>query len=162
MSSQARIDASRANGAKSRGPVTPEGKAASSRNRLRHGLLARTVVLEGEDREVFYALLRDFETEFNPQSPVENALVQTLAVARWRQIRIWGMETAGLNHQIAKQHDPADSRTRAALAFRDLSDQSRSLELINRYEARYDRQFTRALRTLLAKKQNLPFEPKNV
>ena len=40
--SQKQIEASRLNGAKSRGPVTAAGKTASSANSLRHGLRSRT------------------------------------------------------------------------------------------------------------------------
>ena len=154
MSSQRRIDASRVNGAKSRGPVTAEGKAISSRNRLRHGLLARSVVLDGENRTRFYRLLSELTAEFTPEGPVQNALVETMAVARWRQMRIWGMEKAGLDYQISKQDEPVDAPTKAALAFQTLSDSSRSLELINRYETRYDRQFNRALVRLLSLRNN--------
>src|SRR5277367_480129 len=57
MSSQRRIDSSRANGAKSRGAVTPVGKYSSSRNNLRHGLLAKSAVLEEERSEAFLELL---------------------------------------------------------------------------------------------------------
>lgn len=53
MSSQRRIQASRTNGALSRGPKTPKGKARSAGHNLRYGILAQTLVLEGESREAF-------------------------------------------------------------------------------------------------------------
>jgi hypothetical protein len=154
MSSLRRIDASRANGAKSRGPITAEGKLNSSRNATRHGLLARTVVLDGEDVEAFTQLLQALTEQFNPSGPVENALIETMAVARWREMRLWAMEKAGLAHQIALEPEAVDPITKAALAFKTLSDQSRSMELINRYETRYDRQFNRCLVRLTALKNN--------
>lgn len=111
-------------------------------------LLAATVVLEGEDPLLFRSLLRGFMNRFHPRDAVEVALVETMAVARWRQIRVWAMEKAGLDYQIGKQDEPVNPPTRAALAFRTLCDESRSLELMNRCETRFDRQFTRALKSL--------------
>ena len=49
----ARAAASRANGLKSRGPVTPDGKYNSSRNAIRHGILARFLVMNGELPDLF-------------------------------------------------------------------------------------------------------------
>jgi hypothetical protein len=73
-----------------------------------------------------------------------------MAVARWRQMRIWGIEKASMEHEMHRLGamsnlsalDPSEqAATRAAIAFRTLSDDSRSLELINRYESRYDRPY---------------------
>jgi hypothetical protein len=160
MSSDRRIRASRANGAKSAGPKTPEGKRRSANNGIRHGILAQTVVFDDdEDRDAFVAKLASYEAEFEPDTESRADLVETLTIARWRLMRIWGIEKAGLCLEIAK-HDPAlyDPATRDAMAFKTLSDDSRSLDVLHRYETRYDRQYARAYR-LLKSKWNLPNEP---
>ena len=45
MPTQAQIRANRENAKKSTGPRTPEGKANSSKNALKHGLLAEDAVI---------------------------------------------------------------------------------------------------------------------
>lgn len=149
MSSERRINASRANGALSPGPKTPLTKLRSARNSLRHGLLARTIVLDDERSTTFKALLAELETQLQPRDQVEKSCIENMVVARWRMMRIWSMEKAGLQHEISKQEDGQDGPTRSAIAFRSLCDDSRSAELLNRYEVRYDRQYARALHLLL-------------
>ena len=100
MRTERQKQAARANGAKSRGPITPEGKLASSRNAITHGLLAGTIVLKGESEERFNALLADLHAELQPQTSVEITLIETMAAARWRQLRIWGIEKATMEHQM--------------------------------------------------------------
>jgi hypothetical protein len=85
MSSLRRINSSRANGAKSRGPVTPGGKRISSGNALRHGLAAESVVLSTESRPRFEALLDSYMEKFQPRDQVEADLVEEMAVSKWRQ-----------------------------------------------------------------------------
>jgi len=155
MSTERQQNASRANGSKSRGPVTPEGKLASSRNAITHGLLSGTIVLECESTDRFLSLVAVLHEEFQPQTPFEKTLIENMAVARWRQMRIWGLEKAGMDHEMRRQAglsssiSDEDNATRASLAFRTLSDDGRSIELINRYDSRYERQYYRAHRRFL-------------
>ena len=155
MSTERQQQASRANGSKSCGPVTPAGKLASSRNAITHGLLCGTIVLECESTDRFLSLVAVLHEEFQPQTPFEESLVENMAVARWRQMRVWGLEKAGIDHEMRRQSglsnsiSAEDNATRASLAFRTLSDDSRSLELINRYDSRFDRQYYRAHRRFL-------------
>src|SRR5207248_2753268 len=112
------------------------------------GLLSSAVVFACESRDRFSALLGGFQAEYDPRTETETALVETMAICRWRQLRLWAMETSSLEHEMRNQHPQHAAEnppTRAALAFRTLSDESRSLDLYNRYETRYDRQFSRAL-----------------
>jgi hypothetical protein len=87
--------ASRANGARSRGPKSPEGKARSAQNSVRHGLLARAVVLPGESREKFDQLLTLINEDLRPQSAIEHLFVGKMVAAHWRQLRIWELEKSG-------------------------------------------------------------------
>ena len=94
--SEAQRLASRRNGARSRGPVTAEGKARAARNALRHGLCsAETVLVPGEDPSEFAELLADLRAEHRPRDLSEDLLVQRLAVTVWKLARCDRLE-AGL------------------------------------------------------------------
>src|SRR5580704_1950508 len=135
MRSQLQILASRANGAKSHGPVTPQGQLASTGNRLDHGLLAEAIALDGEAADRLAALSLAFHELFQPRNEIELNHVENMIMCRWRQMRLWILESANMAHEIRKQallHQFESKSTRAALAFRRLAGESLSLELINR------------------------------
>jgi hypothetical protein len=96
MSTTKQIEANRANAKKSTGPRTSTGKSISARNRSRHAALAAAVVLEGESLSRFYQVLDFLISEFKPATASENILVENMAVARWRQMRIWRFESAAV------------------------------------------------------------------
>jgi len=149
-------ETARANGAKSRGPVTPEGRAASSRNSLRHGLTAQSVVLPTESQEDFQSLLDSYVDQFDPQGGVEMDLVQTMAAARWRLRRISTIETTLLNNEMTSRakecrrelHCPDDD-ARLAWVFQKLAGNGQSLALLMRYEGTLNRSYDRAFKQLL-------------
>ena len=150
---EAQKAASRANGKKSRGPVTSKGKKRSALNGVsRNPGLASSAVLEGEDPRLFHSLLTGLQKQFCPATAAAHALVNTMAMAQWRLMRLWAIEKEGLEQEIRALDPDAPESTpvaRAAQAFRTLGDQSRALDLMIRYETRYDRQFNRALTRLL-------------
>ena len=145
MSTPKQIAASRANGAKSKGPATPQGKLVSSRNSTRHGLFAETIVLEAEDTARFVELVESLFQEHNPRTPTEKILVENIAAARWRQWRIWGMQKVAFDHEVALPSPTNDPPLRAVLAWRNSSESIRTHELLLRYEIALDRQISRAL-----------------
>src|SRR5436309_2730202 len=111
MPSEARIRASRANGARSRGPVTPEGKARSSRNAMRHGLLAKITLLGDESAASFDALIDILAAEFEPVNELEFGMIEEMANSYWRIRRAWNIETELFESSM--QHQPgANQRAR--------------------------------------------------
>jgi hypothetical protein len=86
--SSARAEASRRNGAKSRGPKTPEGKARSAQNALQHGMRAeKHLVLPDEDGAEFAALEAAMVEELAPVGALQYVLARRVAVAAWRLAR---------------------------------------------------------------------------
>jgi len=162
MSSLRRINASRANGALSHGPVTPEGKARSAMNATHHGLLARAAVLDTENHETFQALVDAFIRYFQPDGEVEHALVEEMAVNTWRTRRCWAMETRAVSDLAGNSAAPAGVAGLGA-AYCELA-AGPGLPLILRYEGRINQNYHRALRNLLAlrEKREIPNEPNPV
>ena len=104
MSSNLRSETARINGAKSRGPVSAEGLAKSSRNALKHGLTSISmIILDTEDPDEFDRLLNDFFARYQPAGPAEQDLVEEMVAARWRIRRMWVVETSLLNSEILAQ-----------------------------------------------------------
>ena len=94
MRTKNQIRANRANAKKSTGPRTQEGKARSSQNALKHGLLANDAVLPGEDPADFDRHLRSFEDTYLPRNRVEKEIVRQIADVAWRMQRLSRIETA--------------------------------------------------------------------
>ena len=157
MSSEKRITASRANGALSRGPKTPQGKARSSRNATRHGLLARVIVLEEEPEDAFRKLCHAYDTRFEPRDEVEAGMVHEMVANYWRLRRAWAIENRYFDTAMAVQDGPC-ATDRLMSAFSSLADSNR-LDLLHRYETRIHMMFQRALRNLLALRKATPNPP---
>jgi hypothetical protein len=94
VTSERQIAANRANALHSTGPKTPEGKAAVRHNAMRHGLLARDVVLPEEDLDAFEDLRNQVRAELSPVGRIEELLVDRIVNIMWRLGRSARMETA--------------------------------------------------------------------
>lgn len=90
--SQKQIEANQQNAQQSTGPKTDEGKAVSRYNALKHGLLSKEVLLEGEDEETLLELEKRLRSELKPISEIELLLVDRIAANIWRLKRALGME----------------------------------------------------------------------
>jgi hypothetical protein len=142
--SNARAEASRRNGAKSRGPKSPEGKARAAQNALKHGLRAeRHVVLPEEDPAEFAELEAALVAELAPVGALQSLLARRVAVAAWRLARADRIET-----DLFEKRRHADGGLGLAL-IRD-GNSTRSFETLLRYRGAAMAEFWRALKTLKA------------
>ena len=153
--SEAQIAASRANGSKSNGPVSIEGKSTVSTNRMTHGFRATGITLAKEDASCYNNHLDAYITRYNPTDKVESDLVGLLASSMWQVMRsnsievaLFDLEIAGLNKkELEDQFDHMDDYGRLALAFKN-THKEHSIELLRRYKATAERAFHRALQAI--------------
>ena len=159
MSSLKRILASRANGARSKGPKTPDGKRRSSSNALRHGLLANSVLVGAESRPQFDSLVASHLERFDPVDGVEFGMIEEMASSYWRMRRLWAIERRLVDDTLARQDQNTDELDRLTAAFSALA-ATPELALLHRYETRLHRIYQRALDNLLTLREpELPKEP---
>jgi hypothetical protein len=142
--SNARAAASRQNGAKSRGPRSPEGKARSAQNALKHGMRAQKhLVLPDEDAAEFAALEAALLAELAPVGALQTVLARRVAVAAWRLARADRLEV-----EVFEERGYCNASPGLAL-MRD-GNGTRSFETLLRYRGAAMAEFWRALRTLKA------------
>lgn len=106
--SLAKIAANRRNALRSTGPKTPGGKRAVRMNALKHGLLAKLVVIEDgdgkEDVGAYHELLQSLVHDLEPVGALEELLVQEITNCYWRLRRV-------LRHEIGLIREDLDDCT---------------------------------------------------
>lgn len=173
MATPAQITANQLNAAKSTGPKTTEGKAASSQNARRHGLTVSDATLERECPRELAELLAGLVAEHQPRTETAHALVKQLAMAVWRIRRFDRVETAlwdlteddfdGLAPIEPKDQTREDASRRSARQLLGTGDLGKALDRLHRYRSQADQQLHRALRALQAlRKQPRPNGPNQV
>jgi len=159
MSTQRKIDSARANGAKSHGPVTEEGRKKSSMNALKHGLTARTVLFSNDNHDEYNALLESYIESLQPIDPVEMDLVVDMVNAKWQQRRVQKFETELFDQEMDEHKEELDKDYKSysetfeqTYAFQRLT-YSASLQMLHREASRLERTYHRALNDLLRLRQ---------
>ncbi|MCZ2150417.1 MAG: hypothetical protein LC126_21895 [Bryobacterales bacterium] len=141
--STAHSDAARINGAKSHGPITPEGKARSSQNGRIHGFTSSRIVFNtSEEREDYNALLAEYTANLKPKGPIELDTFHQLIHAAWR-LRNLAIADAALYEKAGA--DPLLS---------DNPDVEKRAALLHRYRTAAERAYTRALNQLKSIQNN--------
>ncbi len=109
-----KLAANRANARKCTGPRTAAGKARSSMNALKHGLLARSVVIPNdpaESAQEFESLRDALIQDLAPAGMQEVLLVERMAATYWRLRRLYRFEVQSI----------ADARNRADTPLAQMS-----------------------------------------
>ena len=86
--SEARLAANRQNAQHSTGATTPEGRAASSLNALRHGLCSMKALLPSDNAQAYEELVASHFERHAPATDEERELVQIIAGNTWRLLKV--------------------------------------------------------------------------
>ena len=141
MASRKQIQANRKNAQKSTGPNTSGGKANSSRNALKHGVLSQRAVADHEDKEAYEALLAQLIEEHAPETSFECTLVERLSILIWREKRLAEAEAERLKRSYEHAQEFAFTNPLEALPLRDQY-------LVGRYQGMLGRQIRDTLKDL--------------
>jgi len=158
-----KAEASRQNGKKSHGPKTPEGRARSRLNALKHGITAvHRSILIGEDPkdvEAYQQLHTRLQADLAPADLLEELVIVALADELWRRFRhVNPAERAAISRNLERLESTERDRTAAGIEPRSADELSalRAVRLVLgvrdepliRYKIANDRSIVRLMREL--------------
>ena len=175
MATEAQTIANQQNAQKSTGPRTPEGKAASSENAVKHGLFARYDVICSESQDAFDCHRDRILAELAPAGPIESIFAERIVSLSWRLKRAETMQNQALDAELEDftndswsrrfRRDPDDPRpdlTLGRVAAKDFTNY-RVFDRLQLYERRIELSLYKAMREFqrltLAPKSKRPEDP---
>lgn len=96
--SQKQLQANCRNALKSTGPKTVVGKVKVAKNAVKHGLLSRHIVIDGESQAEFNNFRAVLLDDLNPVGPLEQHLADRIIASFWRLNRVRRIEVELLNN----------------------------------------------------------------
>jgi hypothetical protein len=156
MTTKKQIESNRRNAQNSTGPRTDEGRRRSSRNALKHGLSAQAVTLDDDEAAEFEWFRDDIIEDLDPKGPIEEQLVDRIAICSWRLRRVYPMEIALTESLIEEAQRPCrDSILEELITPEPLSEGqlverllNRCFPILTRYEIGIERSLQRAMHDL--------------
>ena len=119
------------------GPTSPEGRATSSKNSIKHGSCAQTLILPCESEESWLLLLNRWRRDYQPaEDSLKYDFVLKTAQAEWHRIR------------AHRNFDCFTSLTQGSSPFNWTPDQVKKYDLMLRYKTAAERAFQREFRLL--------------
>src|SRR5882762_3511462 len=169
MASKRKIDACRANGAKGAGKKSEQSRQKCAANSLKHGLCATaasSMLLPSESAEMYNQLLESYMARYRPQDECERQVLLQIHYAMWRMRRIPTIETTLFHSEIMRINKRTDEENggfkdmgegfKVGIAFKNLANNDRSFDLLNRYESRIQRSYSRLTQDLDKLQSNRP------
>ena len=166
--SKKQIEANRRNAQRSTGPKTPEGKARSSRHAIKHGLLAKQILLRShdpnEEQADFDELLESLLEDLAPANSLEQLLVERIAVCYWRLRRAYRFEAQSIENRRTSANDDLSQIARQITGKKyDPSEyilpSVDDLNRLDRYEKMIHRELERATLNLQRLQRSAPPAP---
>lgn len=130
-----RADRNRQNAQASTGPTSEAGKAASSRNALRHGLTADRWPVLPDEQDAYAAHRAALMAEAAPDGPIETALAEQAVLLLWRLRRCAHIEAGLMGWHQAEGESAQASHERAEAAPTLLDSLSESERMIRNRDA---------------------------
>jgi len=150
--SQKQLEANQEN-AKKGGVKTPEGKAVSKHNSIKHGLLSKEVLLEGEDEKSLVELGRRIRADIEPVGELEMLLADRVITNMWRLRRLLEVEREHLSYQREEELtsdwnlEYLTEKQRGRKAIREML-VNEDTDTLLRYESAIERSIYKALHEL--------------
>ena len=105
---------SRANGAKSKGPITDAGRAKVKFNAIQHGATCKEITfLPGEDEPAFWAKVDQIVAEEGAEGELEIEAIKTAAYSRVTKLRAINAHAIAVTQNLAEIKDHFDEQKQA-------------------------------------------------
>ena len=150
MATEKQIAANRKNAQRSTGPRTPEGKARSAMNALKHGLTSRGGPFPGEDPNEFTDHQLQMSRDLDPNGPVEAFLAERICRLSWFLLRASRFTLTAMHELYERTAAESDTKKHpdihlGRMIANDFSD-ARVLDRLSIYERRFETSLFKTMR----------------